>query len=73
LVHDGGMTHTEQTQMIVFAAGMLVACGLMIMAAVSGVHDVPFPDRSRAQTLTVLAPVIVISVCLAIFPWSAIF
>jgi hypothetical protein len=65
------MTQTERTQMIVFALGMLVASGLSIRAAVSGVCDLPPRDRRRVQTL--LAPVVLIFVCLAIFPWSAIF
>ena len=65
------MTQTERTQMIVFALGMLVASGLSIRAVVSGVYDLPPHDRRRVQTL--LAPVVLIFVCLAIFPWSAIF
>jgi len=65
------MTQTERTQMIVFALGMLVASGLSIRAAVSGVCDLPPLDRRRVQTL--LAPVVLIFVCLAIFSWSAIF
>lgn len=57
--------------MIVFALGMLVASGLSIRAAVSDVSDLPPRDRRRVQT--VLAPVVLILVCLAIFPWSTIF
>jgi hypothetical protein len=52
--HDGPMTQPERMQMIVFALGMLVAAGLSIKAGVSGVFDLPPPDRSRVQTL--LAP-----------------
>jgi len=55
------MTQTERTQMIVFALGMLVASGLSIRAAVSGVCDLPPRDRRRVQTL--LAPVVLIFVC----------
>ena len=65
------MTQTERTQMIVFALGMLVASGLSIRAVVSGVYDLLPHDRRRVQTL--LTPVVLIFVCLAIFPWSAIF
>lgn len=64
------MTQTERTQMIVFAAGMLVAAGLSVRASTSGVFDLPPPDRSRVQTL--LAPLVLILACIAVFPWSVI-
>jgi len=65
------MTQTERMQMIVFAMGMLVATGLSIRASVSGVFDLPPRDRSRVQTL--LAPIVLILACIAIFPWGILF
>ena len=58
--------------MIVFAMGMLLAAGLSFWIVASGVHSLPPRDRSRAQRITILAPVALILVCLAILPWSAI-
>jgi hypothetical protein len=58
--------------MIVFAMGMLLAAGLSFRAVARGVHSLPPRNRSRAQRITLLAPVALILVCLAIFPWSAI-
>ena len=58
--------------MIAFTMGMLLAAGLSFRAVASGFYSVPPRDRSRAQTITLLAPVAVTLVCLAIFPWSAI-
>jgi hypothetical protein len=58
--------------MIVFAVGMLLVAGLSFRAVASGVHSVLPRDRSRAQRITLLAPVALSLVCLAIFPWSAI-
>jgi len=58
--------------MIVFTVGALLAAGLSLRAVASGVHSFPPRERSRAQTLTLLAPVVMSLVCLAIFPWSAI-
>ena len=72
-VHDGGMTQTERTKMIVFALGMFMSAGLSIWAVLSGAHKLQPRDRSRAQTLTLLAPAVLSVVSLAIFPWSAIF
>jgi heme/copper-type cytochrome/quinol oxidase subunit 2 len=58
--------------MIVFAMGMLLAAGFSFRAVASGVHGLPPRDRNRAQRITLLAPVVLILVCIAIFPWSAI-
>ena len=58
--------------MLIFAMVMLLAAGLSFRAVASGVHSLPPSDRSRAQKITLLAPVALILVCLAIFPWSAI-
>jgi hypothetical protein len=65
------MTPTERTRLIVFALGMLVASGLSIKAVVSGVHDLPPRDPKRTRKH--LAPVLLILLCLAIFPWSTVF
>jgi hypothetical protein len=64
------MTVTERTHLLVFALMMFMGAGLSVRAVVTGAYNRPPRDRSRAQTLTLLAPVVLIVVSLAIFPWS---
>lgn len=67
------MTVAERTQVLVFALVMFIGAGLSIRAVVTGAYNRLPRDRSRAQTLTLLAPVVLIVVSLSIFPWSVVF
>jgi hypothetical protein len=59
--------------MLIFALLMFMSAGLSIRAVVTGAYNRAPRDRSRAQTLTLLAPGILIVVSLCIFPWSVVF
>jgi hypothetical protein len=57
--------------MVIFSLGMLVGSGLMFRAVATGVFNLPPRDRVRVRT--VMAPLALWFVCLAIFPWSVFF